>query len=523
MGSAPARRSRPASPTSPPSPASALLASFRGQEAWAAPAGRCATASLRCPARGAAPCSSTSPDTIPDDDPDLPALLDALGGVPLAICLTARRAAAPRRPGRLWAEWQRIGPEVATWQGTDPARLTSVPHSIALSLRSPRAEPGWRTACSPCSANAPPASPPRTGPPCSATPRSRPRKDWSRSAWRITAARAWTCCPRCAITPGGSARPAEADAARWCRHFLDRARTEGGRILGDGGAEALADLTPEIANIDAALRAAPGLSLREPAVAALGGAWRLLSASGAGSPAALDALARACAEAADTAGEAACHRRVAPCSARPTASKASATSRSPSDHDTARARYEEALPLYRRVGAVLGEANCIKSLGDIALARSDHDTARARYEEALPLYRRVGDVLGEATASKARRHRARPLRPRHGAGALRGSPAALSPRRRRARRGQLHSKPRRHRARRSDHDTARARYEEALPLYRRVGDVLGEAICFAMLGQLARAITDLSIARTQFLAAVAAFRRVALGRTKQWRWRILPA
>ena len=52
--------------------------------------------------------------------------------------------------------------------------------------------------------------------------------------------------------------PAEVDAARWCRHFLDRTRTEGERILGDGGAEALTDLTPEIANIDAALRAAPG-------------------------------------------------------------------------------------------------------------------------------------------------------------------------------------------------------------------------------------------------------------------------
>ena len=62
--------------------------------------------------------------------------------------------------------------------------------------------------------------------------------------------------------------------------------------------------------------------------------------------------------------------------------------------------YEQALPLYQRVGSVLGEASCIKGLGDIALDRSDHDGARARYEQALPLYQRARDVLGEANCIK---------------------------------------------------------------------------------------------------------------------------
>jgi tetratricopeptide (TPR) repeat protein len=437
-------------------PGLAMLASFRGLEAVGGARWTLRQHLAPLPQPEARALFLDIAQSIPGDDPDLPALLDALGGVPLAICLTARRAAHRADLAGLWAEWQRTGTEIATWLGTTPGRLTSIPQSIALSLRSPRLNrDGYRlfAPLGQCPAGlAPPDRAALLG-----------DAAFAAEDGLVAVGLAYHRGPRLDLLPPvrdyakRQCPPTEADGARWCRYFLDRTRTEGGRIYGDGGAKALTGLTPEIANIDAALRAAPGLSLRELAVAALEGTWRLLSAGGAGSPAALDALARACAEAADAAGEAACHYW------------RGLVAEHRSDQDTARARYEEALPLYRRVGGVLGEANCINGLGDIALVRSDHDAARARYEEALPLYRRIGSVLGEANCIQSL------------------GDIAL---------------------RRSEHDTARALYEEALPLYRRVGDVVGEAICFAMLGRLARAITDHTAARTHFLAALSAFRHV---------------
>ena len=146
-----------------------------------------------------------------------------------------------------------------------------------------------------------------------------------------------------------------------------------------------------------------------------------------------------------------------------------------SDHEGARRRYEEALPLYRKVGDVLGEANCIQRLGDIALAPLGSRGRARRYEQALPLYRQVGDVLGEANCIQSLGDIAL------AALGSRGRPRRMNRRcRSTARSATCWARPTASRASATSRWTARitrarAAYEQALPLYRQVGDVLGEA------------------------------------------------
>jgi tetratricopeptide (TPR) repeat protein len=181
---------------------------------------------------------------------------------------------------------------------------------------------------------------------------------------------------------------------------------------------------PEFANIEAAIRAVLATGNRLDAVAVLTGFGRLTSIASLAAPV-LAEIAGACHTENDVLGEALCIKSLGDIARR-------------SDHDAARRAYEEALLLYRQVGDVQGEANCIWSLGHIALARSNHDAAHRAYEEALLLYRQIGSVLGEANCI-------------NGLGDI-----ALA---------------------RSDHDAARRSYDEALPLYPQIGSVLGEANC----------------------------------------------
>jgi hypothetical protein len=224
-------------------PGLAMLASFRGQEAVGGARWTLRQHLAPLPQPEARALFLDIADSIPGDDPDLPALLDALGGVPLAICLTARRAAHRADLAGLWAEWQRTGTEIATWLGTTPGRLTSIPQSIALSLRSPRLNrDGYRlfAPLGQCPAGlAPPDRAALLG-----------DAAFAAEDGLVAVGLAYHRGPRLDLLPPvrdyakRQCPPTEADGARWCRYFLDRTRTEGGRIYGDGGAKALTGRSP---------------------------------------------------------------------------------------------------------------------------------------------------------------------------------------------------------------------------------------------------------------------------------------
>jgi tetratricopeptide (TPR) repeat protein len=272
-------------------------------------------------------------------------------------------------------------------------------------------------------------------------------------------------------------RASEEEAAKAQQHFLEIALL-GNKVGRSGGREALALLSEEHPNaVWAVMRALhtspPDKTVNKAAVIAAVEAAVALGEfsrfSGIGDTGLLQLAARRSHDFQFKLGEANCIKSLGNI----------ALERS--DHATARQRYEEALPLYREVAALypkeakLGEANCIRSLGDIALRRSDHATARQRYDEALPLFREVAALypkeakLGEANCIKSL------------------GDIAL---------------------RRSDHATARQRYDEALPLFRDVGDRLGEANCIQSLGDIALRRSDHQAARQRYQDALPLYREV---------------
>ena len=155
------------------------------------------------------------------------------------------------------------------------------------------------------------------------------------------------------------------------------------------------------------------------------------------------------------------------------------------EKDEALAHYEEAIVLYRAVGARLGEANTLQAIGDVLKFKDRNDEALAHYEEAIGLYRAVGDRIGEANTlkeigdvlqfkdrnDKALAHYEEAIGLFRAVGERLGEANTLK-----AIGDVLQFKKRT--------DEALAHYEEAIVLYRAVGERLGEANTLKAIGDL---------------------------------------
>lgn len=291
--------------------------------------------------------------------------------------------------------------------------------------------------------------------------------------------------------------PAPADLDRCVSHFVRLARDLGEKPGREGGAEALARLTPETGNLETVLDRALCVADPVPGIEAVIAYGRFQRYAGYRSLTLLDRAA-ACAAGA---GRMDLEAR--------SQNQAGDIALDCSDHATARARYEHAVKLFRRVGSVLGEANCTKSLGEIARRRSDHETARARFEEALRLYRQVETVLGEASCI-ARLGEIALERSNHAFAQDRFEAALELFRRVQSVLGEANCIRSLGNTAfgRSDYEAARARFVDALPLYRRIGDVLGEANCIQSLGDIALECSAPETARLRYEEALPLFQRI---------------
>ena len=132
-------------------------------------------------------------------------------------------------------------------------------------------------------------------------------------------------------------------------------------------------------------------------------------------------------------------------------------------YDAAKIHYEQALSLYKGIGSKLGEANCLRSLGDLSFRISDDVGARGYFEQALPFYKEIGDKLGEANCLRSL-----------------GDLSFLI----------------------SDNAGARGYFEQALSLYMEIGSKLGEANTLKAQGDVERMQDQFDAAKTHYEKAL---------------------
>ncbi len=309
-------------------------------------------------------------------DPDLSPLLADLDGVPLAIVLLATLARTEPRLGTLVTAWRakRTG---LLQRGIRPDRTSSLPVSIELSWD--RLSPDARQALSLAAL----------------LPDGWPR---GRSAMYLPGDLAAGV-----IELGGQALLHDDELRQRClapirQHVLTHHAPQPallGRLVtiirtlaercrqigGPDGADAVIEVVPEFTNIVEVIRA--GLAHEPDLAEAVPDLLEFQRFTGLGD---------------DQLGRDALASAPSPSSRADNALGLALLYTGRSDNDRARELFGQALPLYQRVGDVLGEANCLRNLGEVEFLESNNDRARELFGQALPLYQQIRDRYSQAVA-----------------------------------------------------------------------------------------------------------------------------
>ena len=330
--------------------------------------------------------------TIRETDPDLDFFIGESGelaGIPLAIRLVAHCVFQRTTLASLRREWEKHGAEIARLAGGDATRLDDLIVSVEFSLKSSRLQSEGRQLFSLLGQ----------------LPAGLGEKDREillgsagiHAAHQLRAVgllkdadddRIGLLAPVRDVARRRHSPDADAQTA-WAKHYLVLVTKDGDRIGKLDGAEAIARVAPEVANIGAAVSASIGTPEgRTTAVCALEGFGRLLRYTGLSGDAALNDLERACKDAGDHAGRASC------LIARGGAARM--LSRNKVAHDD----FHSAESLLAGLGEDKLQADCLCGLAEIARMQSENEKARGLYEDARELYKRAGDLAGVARCDR---------------------------------------------------------------------------------------------------------------------------
>ena len=303
-------------------------------------------------------------------DPDLEAIITALDGLPLAIDLLARQAQGSRTLGGLRADFEkRKGKLFELGEGKE----LSLKASLQLSLDGPKMTGAGK----------------RLFTTLGRLPAGAAQQDLNKlitgggqAAGRILQQlglafddgdRLRMLAP---IREHAALRPMQ-DVTPLLGHYLLLAKSEGGKIGYIGGAEAVARLTPEIANLEAVVDLAIRQRQTAKAFAAFAGLSKFQRFTGIGSPRPLERLLETADRKLDERGRADCRYRLG------------LLAFSRSQDDAAGKHFTLALSLFDVSTNISGKAECVFYLGQIAIRRSQHDVAEACIAEALSLSQKI--------------------------------------------------------------------------------------------------------------------------------------